>query len=182
MRLLGLVLLDPGKVWTSSELAGRLDATAVSIHRELHRALDAGLVTREPVGRTYLYRAAIQSPLYEPLRVVLERTVGVEPELRRALDGLPGVRAAFIHGSFAKGAGTRPPRDIDVLVLGEADSRTVRRRLRSVEKRLGREIDVLAYDPDEFASLAKKGNSFARDVLRGPLTPLVGSLDMLPAA
>jgi predicted nucleotidyltransferase len=179
-RLLGLVLIDADRTWTARELATRLRATPVSIHRELHRLLDAGLLTREPIGRTYLYRAATDSPLYEPLRQLLERTVGVEAELRRALETVPGVEAAFIHGSFAQRTKLRPGSDIDVLVLGDVDPHLLRRRLRRVEQRLGREVDVLAYREDEFASLAERGNSLVRGIIRGPVTPLVGSADALP--
>jgi len=174
------LLLNADRTWTAPELAARLGATPVSVHRELHRSLNAGLLTREPIGRTYLYRAATDSPLYEPLRLLLERTVGVEAELRRTLEAVPGVEAAFIHGSFASGTKLRPGSDIDVLVLGDVDPHVLRRRIRLVEQRLGREIDVLAYNQDEFASLAEQGNSLALGIIRGPVTPLFGSTDALP--
>lgn len=180
--LLGLLLLNPERGWQASELAERLGATRVSVHRELHRSLDSGLVVREPVGRTYVYRAAVDSPLFEPLSLLLDRTVGVEQRIRAALEGLPGVHAAFVHGSFARGTGIRPLSDIDVLVLGNVDHRSLRRRLREVERRSGREIDVLAYEPSEFAALARAGNSFARGILRGPVRALVGSTADLPDA
>jgi predicted nucleotidyltransferase len=179
VRLLGLVMLGGQETWTVAQLAERLDATQVSVHRELHRALDSGLVVREAVGRTHLYRAAQDSPLYEPVRTLLERTVGIELQLRRALEDLPGVQAAFIHGSFAGKTKIRPTSDVDVLVLGEADPHALRRRVRRVEREVGREIDLLAYRPDEFAELVQKGNSLARRVISGPVTPLVGSPDDL---
>jgi predicted nucleotidyltransferase len=182
LRLLGLLLLNPQETWTASELARRLEATSVSVHRELHRGLAAGLLVREAVGRTYLYRAATDSPLYEPLRLLLERTVGVEAELRRALEGVRGVEAAFIHGSFAKQTKIKPTSDVDLLVLGDADPHALRRTVRRVEARVGREIDVLAYRPDEFAALAESGNSLVRGIIRGPVTPLVGSATALQVA
>lgn len=181
-RVLGLLLLNPERTWTARDLADRLGASGVSVHRELHRAMVGGLITREAIGRTYLYRAATESPLYEPLRLLLERTIGIEVELRRALEGIPGVNAAFIHGSYAKKTKLRPTSDVDVLVVGQVDPHLLRKRLRSVESRVGREIDVLAYTPKEFAALAKKGNSLALGIIRGPVTPLVGSTDALRAA
>jgi predicted nucleotidyltransferase len=180
--MLGLLLLNPERTWTSRELAERLGATLVSVHRELHRALGSGVITREAVGRTYIYRAAADSPLYEPLRMLLDRTVGVEVELRRALEGIPGVEAAFIHGSHARKAKLRPTSDVDVLVLGDVDPHLLRRRLRPVETRAAREVDVLAYTREEFAALARSGNSLALGIIRGPVTPLVGSIDALRAA
>jgi len=176
------MFLGPDRTWTTPELAKRLDATPVTTHRELRRAIDSGVLVREAIGRTYLYRPATSSPLYEPLRLLLERTVGVEAELRRALEDVAGVEAAFIHGSFASGTKVRPTSDIDVIVLGNADPHALRRRIRQVESRLGREIDVLAYSRDEFASLAESGNSLARGIVRGPVTTLIGSPDALQAA
>jgi predicted nucleotidyltransferase len=182
LRILGLLLLSPQKTWTASELVRRLEANSVTVHRELHRALSAGLLVREALGKTYLYRAATDSALYEPLRLLLERTVGVEAELRRALEDVPGVEAAFIHGSFAKATKITPTSDVDLLVLGHADPHALRRRIRKVEAHVGREIDVLAYRPDEFASLAESGNSLVRRIIRGPVTPLVGSAEALQVA
>lgn len=66
-----------------------------------------------------------------------------------------------------------------MFVLGEVEPRSLRRRLRQLEDRLGRRIDVLAYTPDEFSQLARSGNSLARSIIRGPVIPLVGSPDSL---
>ena len=179
-RLLALILLNPERSWTTPELVDRLQTTSVTVHRELHRALNDGLLTREPIGRTFLYRAATDSPLYEPLVSLLERTVGLESELRETLATTPGVEAAFIHGSFAQGAGTNPLSDVDVLVIGSPDPHALRRRIREVERRAGREIDLTAYESGEFAALVEGGNSFARRVAHGPVKPLVGTLADLP--
>ena len=182
LRLLALMFLEPDRTWTTPDLAKRLDATPVTTHRELRRALDSGLLVREAIGRTYLYRVTTNSPLYEPLRLLLERTVGIEVQLRRALEDIPGVEAAFIHGSFASRVKIKPTSDIDLIVLGNADPHTLRRRIRQVESQLGREIDLLAYSRAEFVSLAESGNSLARGIIRGPVTPLIGSSDALRAA
>ena len=181
-RLLGLVFLSGKDAWTTRELADRLDVTSISVHRELLRALKAGLVVRDSVGRTFLYRAATDSPVYEPLRLLLERTVGVEAQLRRALEDVAGVETAFIYGSFAEGTDIRPTSDVDVVVLGQPDPHLLRRRLRDVERRIGREIDLLSYAPEELAQLAARGNSLARRIVRGPKKPLVGSSDALSAS
>lgn len=176
LDMLGLILLNADREWLSTELVGRLDATPASVHRELQRALRAGVVIRKAVGRTFLYRAATDSPLFEPLLLLLERTVGVEARLREALADIRGIDGAFIHGSFAKRTKIGPRSDVDVLILGDIDVNAVKKRLRDVERRVGREVDLLTYTKDEFASLARSGNSFARGILRGPLTPVVGTV------
>ncbi len=182
LQMLGMLILNTERTWTTGELASGLGANSVAVHRELRRALDAGLLEREAIGRTYLYRGATESPLYEPLRELLERTVGVEPRLRRALEDVPGVEAAFIHGSFATGTKIRPSSDVDILVLGSADPHLLRRRLRDAESQLGREVDILAYTRAEFASLVESGNSLALGIIGGPVKPLIGSVDALKSS
>jgi predicted nucleotidyltransferase len=75
----------------------------------------------------------------------------------------------------------RPTSDVDLLVLGEPDPHALRRRLRSVESVIGREIDLLAYSQAEFESLVRQGNSLANGIVRGPTEAVIGSLDQLQA-
>jgi predicted nucleotidyltransferase len=100
--------------------------------------------------------------------------VGVEDRLRTALDR-PDIEAAVIHGSWATGQ-RRPDSDIDVLVVGDADLRELRRVVRPIGKAAGRTIDIVLMSVDEFRNASRRRSSFARRLLEGPLTPLVGSL------
>lgn len=56
--LLTLVLLNPGKEWTLSELASRIQSTVSSAQREVARAEQAGVITSRRVGNARLVTAA----------------------------------------------------------------------------------------------------------------------------
>src|SRR5687768_17308182 len=99
-RVLAALLLGADRPLSSSRLAELTGGSPASLHRELRRLEDAGIVEHERVGRTKLYRAAPGSPLRAPLRELLERTLGVEPLLREKVAAVPGVRAAAIFGSW----------------------------------------------------------------------------------
>jgi predicted nucleotidyltransferase len=174
IRLLALLLLQPGRQWTLSELSTALKAPASSIHRELGRIEGAGLLVRDAASKPYRFVAAEDNPLFEPLRQILERTVSVEDDLREALDA-PGVLMAAIHGSWAAG-NHRPDSDIDVVVIGDADLRGLRRRTRSVASRAGRRIDLTLFGAEEFRGLAEEGRGFVQHLAEGPTTPLIGDL------
>lgn len=172
--MLALILLQPERTWTLSELEDALAAPQSSIHRELGRAEAAGMITRDAAARPHRFRAAAEEPLNEPLAELLRRSVGVEAQLRAALRR-SDVEAAVIYGSWAGGA-RRPDSDIDVLVVGDADLRELRRRVRPIGQTAGRTVDLTVLAPDEFARLVETRSSFARRVLDGPTTPLVGDL------
>src|SRR5688572_16881038 len=97
-ELLAILLLGTEGPVTTAELRARTGATASSLHRELARLEHAGLVEQDRVGRAKRYRPARDSPLYEPLRELLERTLGVEQLLRERLAALSEVESAAIFG------------------------------------------------------------------------------------
>jgi predicted nucleotidyltransferase len=166
--------LQPERAWTLAELARTLTAPTSSVHRELERAEDAGIVVRDASARPHRFQAAVEDPIHEPLRELLGRTIGVEAQLRQALQR-PDVDAAVIHGSWATGV-RRPGSDIDVLAIGPADLRELRRRVRPVGKSAGRTIDLTVLTPEEFRRMVKAQTSFARTVLEQPTLPIVGDL------
>src|SRR5690349_21043005 len=174
VRLLALLLLQPERSWTLHGLAEVLEAPLSSVHRELIRAMDAGLIVRNAEARPHRFQAASEDPLYEPLAELLRRSVGVEEQLRAVLRAAK-VLVAVIHGSWAS-EGRRPDSDIDVLVVGDADLRELRRRVRPVGESAGRNIDLTVLNIDEFRRLRAANSGFVRHVLNGPTTPLVGDL------
>lgn len=174
VELLALLLLQPERSWTMSELADVLGAPQSSVHRELGRAEEAAIVERQAEARPHRFRAARDEPIVEPLADLLQRSVGVESQLRAVLDR-PDVRAAVIHGSWADGQ-RRPGSDIDVLVVGQADLRELRRRVRPVGNSVGRTIDLTVLTVEELQSLLAERSSFVRQVLEAPTVPLVGEL------
>lgn len=174
LYLLALLLLQPERDWTLQELAQTLDAPASSVHRELGRAQRAGIIRRSIAARPYRFQAATKDPFYEPLAELLRRSVGVEQQLRVALQRAD-VLTAVIHGSWVGGT-RRPDSDIDVLVIGDADLRELRRCVRPIGKEAGRTIDLIVLSAGEFRSLLAEESSFARSVLEAPTTVLVGEL------
>src|SRR3712207_88645 len=56
LEMLGLLLLQPDASWALGDLARRLKAPQSSVHRELQRAVDAGIVVRDSSHRPHRYR------------------------------------------------------------------------------------------------------------------------------
>jgi len=82
--LLTLVLLNPGKEWTLSELASRIQSAVSSAQREVARAERAGVITSRRVGNARLVTAA-PSPLTGPLTELLLRSFGPRQVLAEEL-------------------------------------------------------------------------------------------------
>lgn len=177
MRMLALLLLQPERRWTLDELVRALDAPGSSVHRELRRAEGAGVIRRDSTARPHRFAAASEDSFYAPLAELLRRSVGVEQQLRRALDR-PDVLAAVIHGSWASGS-RRPDSDVDVLVVGEADLRELRREVRPIGRSVGRAIDLVVLGVDELRRMSAARSGFIRGIQDGETIPLVGDLSSI---
>lgn len=113
------------------------------MHVEAGRLVSSGLVLDRKVGPTRLLRAAVDSILARPLTELLAMTYGPLPVLTELLAAIPGVREAFIYGSWAARHSGEPgpePNDIDVLVIGPVDLDELDDIARDAESRLHRPV------------------------------------------
>jgi DNA-binding transcriptional ArsR family regulator len=150
-EILALLLGDPGLELSLTEISARTGAPHPSVHREIERAEQAGLVASRKVGNTRLVRADTTSPYYTGLADVLTRAFGVPAVLAGVLWPVAGISEAYIYGSWAARhegqPGQRPVGDIDLLVLGEPDRDRLYAALSAAEARLGRPVQATIREP-----------------------------------
>jgi DNA-binding transcriptional ArsR family regulator len=150
-EILALLLGDPELELSLTEIATRTGVPHPSVHREIQRAEQAGLVTSRKIGNTRLVRANTASPYYAGLADVLTRAFGVPAVLTEALRDVGGITTAYIYGSWAARhegqPGQRPVGDIDLLVLGAPDRDQLYAALSVAERRLGRPVQATIRDP-----------------------------------
>jgi DNA-binding transcriptional ArsR family regulator len=149
-ELLALLLGDPELELSLTDIAERTGVPYASVHREIQRAEQAGLVASRKLGNTRLVRADTSSPYYAGLAEVLTRAFGVPAVLAGLLRPIPGIQAAYIYGSWAARhagqPGQRPVGDIDLLVLGQPDRDELYAALSAAESRLGRPVQATIRD------------------------------------
>jgi predicted nucleotidyltransferase len=114
-----------------------------------------------------------EGPVAAAARTLFQRTVGVEALLREALNGLPGVEAAFIHGSYARG-NQRSDSDVDVIVVGKPDRVEVAERLANAERQIGRPVSLVLLRPSQARAKLAGPDAFWRSVRDNPTIRLVG--------
>jgi DNA-binding transcriptional ArsR family regulator len=144
-ELLAWLYLHPTAEYSTVELAKLVGVSQATVSREADRLLGAGLVEERRRGRMRLLRAAADNILTRPLTDLLAATFGPLPVLTELLADIPGIADAHIYGSWAArylGEAGPLPRDIDVLIVGDADPDDVYDAARAAETRLGREVNV----------------------------------------
>jgi len=182
--VLARLLLHPEESLHVRELARALGKPAGTLLRELNALAAAGVLVRRRVGNQVHFQADRASPIYEELRGILKKTVGVADVLREALAPLgKKVRAAFVYGSVARGD-ERARSDLDVLVVGDASFGDVVAALAPAQQSLRREVNPNVYPALEFSKKLAAGDAFLKRVLADRKIFVVGSEDDLgkPAA
>ena len=176
-RALGWLLLHPDDAVHVRELARLTGTSAGSLHRELARLAEAGLLTRSERGNQVLYRANRACPVFAELAGLFRKTGGLADVLRTALLGLADrIRFALVFGSVARGAETSLS-DVDVLVVGEADFAEVVMALHPCQEVLGREVNPVVYSEAEWRARVDRDDPFVRDILQNPVMLLLGVMD-----
>lgn len=173
--ILAVIMLDPQRERSLSEIAEETGTSVSTVVREVDRLEEGGLVTTERRGNTRLVRAVTDSVVYKPLADLLAVTFGPAAVLRKALAEVPGIERAFIYGSWAARYAQRAgpvPDDIDLLVIGEPDRHVLADAVAEAESVLRREVNVRRVSTQ--AWVAGDG-SFKQTVLSRPVVDVIGT-------
>ena len=94
----------------------------------------------------------LDAPIFNELKQIVLKTVGVTDLLRAGLEPLlPRLEQAFIYGSLAKGE-DHVSSDIDVMLVGtDLNYSEVMQILEPIESQLQRSVNPTLYSPAEFA-------------------------------
>jgi len=171
-RLLALVFLRPEQEQTVTDLADRLAAHVATVHREVIRLSEAGILETRRVGRTRVVRAGNRTPYAPELAALVVKAFGPVPILVELLDRLAGIEEAYVYGSWAERYAGRPgptPGDIDVLLIGEPDRDDAYALAEEAGRIVGLEVNVVIRTPEAWRS-ADEG--FLRGLRAGTLIPL----------
>ena len=167
-HVLAATLTQPDKWWFLSELAQFIGTTPSSLQRELKALVDGGILEQRREGTRIYFKAETRSPLFPELRGLLEKTAGLLPALRQAMKPFAGrIDCAFVYGSVARSS-EHALSDVDLLVIGAVGLAELAPALRKVEARLGREVNVTSYSPQEFGKKVTAKDHFLSEVLQVP--------------
>ena len=173
-RILALLLLRSDENFHVREISRLTGVPAGSLHRELKLLTAAGLLSRQAMGNQVRYRAERGCPIFHELAGIFRKTSGLADIIRSALLPLsPGITAAFIFGSVAKGE-EQATSDVDVCVVGTASFTDVVIALADMNQKLGREINPVVMPYEQFTAKLAAGEQFATRIMSEPKLFLIG--------
>jgi predicted nucleotidyltransferase len=174
-RVLGLLLLHPDTTYHVRELARLTGTSAGTLHKELTKLTNGGVLRRQEVGNQVRYNADRNCPIFEELASILRKTSGLVDVLIDALSSIEkNITLAFVFGSVARGE-QQSNSDVDVMLVGSLGFADAVQVLHPVQATLQREINPVVYSLEEFRRRAASDDSFVREVLAEPKLFVVGN-------
>jgi len=176
--LLALFFTNPSQKYYLRELQRMLGYSAGSIRRELLRFQSDNLFSTQKTANLLYYSVNTEHPLFEELKSIIAKTVGVEGSLRKSLSAIKRIKISFIYGSFASKS-QKAASDIDIMIIGNPEISDLNEEIARLEKKLKREINITIYSLEEYKAKKKSKSGFILDLLKNPKIILTGKEDDL---
>ena len=167
--ILAALLLNPEREYSLTDLAQRFDAPLSTVHGEVRRLTEAGLLRRRNVGRSAMVQANPNNRLVEPLAEVLFLSWGPLQVVADEFSSLDGAERVLIFGSWAARYLQRPgppPGDVDVLVVGGPTRESVYDAADRAERRLGMPVNPVIRAADAWRDAV---DPLIQQIQSGPL-------------
>ncbi|MBM4402503.1 MAG: nucleotidyltransferase domain-containing protein [Candidatus Cloacimonetes bacterium] len=169
--LLRLFFSNPGKRYYLRQLESFLDYSVGSLRRELLNLTQAEILISNKEANLVYYSLNLKHPLYNELKKIIFKTLGVEGSLKELLKKTPRIKSAFIYGSFAQKR-EKMHSDVDLMVIGKPNIAKLTEEIATLGKKLDREINFIVYPGEEFEE-KKKAGGFLEYVLKEPRIILI---------
>lgn len=174
-RALNQLLLHPDSSYHVRELARLTGTTPGTLHKELSRLAESGLLLREKQGNQVRYRANRECPVFAELAGLFRKTSGVVGVIADALHTLgTAPELALIFGSIARGE-ENARSDVDLLLIADSTFGDVVKVLHPVQEQLQREINPVLYTAPEFIRRIADKDAFIGKLLANPKLFVIGT-------
>jgi len=160
------------------QLASIIKEDPGNLSKELFRLEKEGIFIAEVKGNQKYFFLNKQYPLYNELKSILFKTVGVEGRLKDIVGKIKGIQLSFIYGSYATNK-ENASSDVDLLIVGKPCENELLKGIESAEQALGREINYNVYPAAEFKEKRKRADNFITNVLKRPKIMLRGDLNAI---
>jgi len=176
VTLLAKLLMNPEKSFYIRELSRELNIPYSMLYKEEKNLASLNIINEEKKGKVTLVSINKNLPYFTELKNLLIKTAGLGDLLKNALSELMGIRYALVYGSFASGEESASS-DIDVLIIGSDREEKILGAISSVEKAVGREINYILWNEEEFAKRVKSRHHLLMEIASKPVIMLVGEED-----
>ncbi len=152
VKLLTKLLLNPASKVYLRGLERDLGVSSNTVRLELNKLSDMRLIAVSEGSegadtKRKQYQVNTDHPLFQPLRNIILRYVGVDQIVEQVIEKLGNVDKVYLTGDLARGQNAS---FIDLVIVGELDKPYLYRLIEKAETLIGKKIRVGLFAPGEF--------------------------------
>ena len=163
-EILRLLFSCSGREFYLSEIAKKIHASVGNCQRELDKLVKSNILISQKKNNLKMYFVDKKNPFYKDLKNIIDKTIGIEGEIKKTIKKISGIEFAFIFGSYSKNDFLNSS-DIDLFIIGEINENKFLTRIRLLEEKFNREINYHLYSKNEFKKKFKS-NSFLQNIIK----------------
>jgi len=128
-------------------LASEFDVSTNAIRQELNQLEKAGIIEGQRSGNKKLYTANPSYPLFNEVRRLLLKTVGIDQVMERVVERLGNLKYVYLTGLLAEG---KDSPTIDLYFVGNINREYLFKMVEKAEKISEKKIRVAVFGEDEW--------------------------------
>lgn len=163
-ELLAYFFINPHESLYVNEISRNLNLDKRNLVKKIKELENEGLLKSQIRGNLKFYSINTDYPLFKEYKSIVLKTVGIEADLKKVLREIPGIKDAYIYGSYAQGS-IKAHSDIDLLIIGSHDILALQRKLNIIQKKINREINAINMDESEFRKRMVSHDPFLAGIL-----------------
>ena len=171
-QIIGYFFINPQKKLYLKQLAEALAVDGGNLSRKIKKLEIEGIISSDTEGRQKYFFLNKKYPFLAEVKRMHEAQFSLPILLKKALSAVSGLKEAYIFGSYAKKT-FNSESDIDLLLIGGHDCFVAQRAILPIQKKIGREINIIDFSEAEYKKKKADGNDFLKNVFSGPLIKII---------
>ena len=179
IKILSRILLNPGEELYLRQFVSEMNIAPRQVNIELNSLVEIGLLNKRISGRQHYFSANQDHILFEDLRNIFLKTVGLKDIIIDKLGPFGSeIDFIYIYGSFADGTYSTDS-DIDLMIIGNIQPRQLAGPIRQMGEQLKREVNFTIFPLLEYQSRLKNNDHFIKTIHNSKKQMILGGKNEL---
>lgn len=170
--ILGYFFLHETEKLYLNEMVKKFGFDKRNTFKILKKFVEEGIFISEKRGKETYYSLNKEYPLFKEIKGMVLKTYGIESLLKDSLKKIQGIEEAYIIGSYARNR-IDVTSDIDVLVIGQADTLKLNKEIAKIQKDINREINLINITRKELKEKMINKDPFIKNVFKNKKIKLI---------
>jgi predicted nucleotidyltransferase len=172
IKLLRYFFTNPHAKHYLNELARILEVDSGNLDRKIKSLEKEGVFHSEKKGNQKYYFMNHNYPFLPEIKKIFQAKYGLKEEIFSVLKNIKGLEQVYIFGSYAKG-NLEQESDIDLLIIGSHPSRLLKEKLLPLQKKYGREFNIIDLTRNELEKKKKNKDPFIKNLFSGKVIKVI---------